>query len=82
MAKYNVLKVELNSKGVQELLHSVGKMTCMRLAEDAARRCGTGYVAESRTYSERSGAVIKTNSAEAVRDNAANNTILKSIGSG
>ena len=73
------ITVKLNSKGVQEMLHDAGRI-CYSLAQDAAKRCGNGYVAEKRTYPERTGAIVKTDSATAARDNMQHNTILKAVG--
>ena len=78
MAK-NEITIKLNSKGVQAVLHDAGRI-CLELAQSAAGRCGTGYVAETRTYPERTGAIVKTNTISAARDNLANNTILKAVG--
>lgn len=70
--------VKLNSQGVRELLHAAGE-PCLKLAKEAAEKCGEGYTAEKRTYPERTGAVVKAATYEAARDNLQNNTILKAV---
>lgn len=72
------VEIVLNRDGVRSLLHEAGAI-CMELAESAAARCGEGFIAEKRTYPERSGAIVKTNSAAAARENLNNNTILKAV---
>lgn len=73
------VEVKLNSAGVQDMLHDAGNKVCLELAQDAAKRCGAGYIAETRTYPERTTAVVTTSTAEAYFDNLANNTILKAV---
>lgn len=73
------VKIVLNSAGVQSLLKDVGSTTCVRLANEAATRCGPGYEAQTRNYPERTGAVVKAVTAEAMRDNMENDTILKAV---
>lgn len=70
--------VKLNSKGVVDLLHNAGDI-CLDMAKEAAGRCGEGYEAVKRVYPERTAAVVRTATYEAVRDNLENNTILKAV---
>ena len=76
------MKIELNSKGVQELLKEVGRTTCMKMATEAANRCGEGYAAEERSYPKRMAAIVKTDSYQAYQDNLENNTIVKAVWGG
>lgn len=76
------VKIELNSKGIQELLKEVGSTTCMEMANEAANRCGKGYIAEKRKYPERTAAIVKTDSHQGYRDNMKNNTIVKAVWGG
>ena len=73
------VEIKLNSAGVQAMLHDVGSKTCLELARNAAERCGDGYIAQARTYPERTAAVVTTATAKAYSDNLANNTILKAV---
>lgn len=73
------VKVVLNSAGVRTLLKEVGSTTCVRLASEAASRCGTGYEMQIRNYPERTGAVVKAVTEEAMKDNMENDTILKAV---
>lgn len=79
MAK-NKLKVVLVSDGVRALLKEVGANQCMKLASDALSGLGQGYEVEARTYPERNGAIIRTTTYQAKKDNYKNNTILKALG--
>lgn len=76
------VKITLNSKGVQELLKEVGSTMCMKMASDAATRCGEGYVAEERKYPTRTAAIVKADSYKAYQDNNENNTIIKAVWGG
>ena len=76
------VKIELNSKGVQELLKEVGNTTCMKIANSAAGKCGEGYIAEERRYPERTAAIIKPSTVAAYYENMENNTIIKAVWGG
>ena len=73
------VEIKLNDAGVQAMLHDVGKKACLELAQEAANRCGAGYIADTRTYPERTAAVVTTATRDAYSDNLANNTILKAV---
>lgn len=73
------IKIVLNGAGVRALLKEVGSTTCVRLANEAAARCGEGYEAQKRTYPTRTGAVVKAVTEAARSDNLENNTILKAV---
>lgn len=77
------VRIVLNGSGVKELLKSssVADM-CMEIASKAVNSCGEGYEAQSRNYPERTGAAVVAVTYQAKRDNAENNTILKSLGGG
>lgn len=75
------VEIKLNSAGIQELLKSSGiAATCEAQASAVASRAGEGYVVEQRNYPERTGYVVKADTAEAVNDNLKNNTLLKALG--
>lgn len=77
------VKFELNKAGVRELLKSAEmQQICMQHANatlQAALGSSDGYVAETRNYPERSGAAVRADTYEARKDNADNNTLLKSL---
>lgn len=75
------LKIKLNTSGVRELLKSSEiKSTVDECANNAVGKLGDGYEVQSRSYPERSGAVVKAVTHEAMKENAENNTILKAVG--
>ena len=51
-----------------------------RIADDIADRCGEGYVAVRGHGVRRDRAAVITTTGAAMRDNAENNTILRSLG--
>ena len=75
----NGVTVKLNSKGVQAMLHDAGNKTCLELARKAAEKCGDGYIADTRTYPERTAAIVLASTSKAISDNLENNTILKAV---
>ena len=77
---YKVLKVELNSEGVQELLKS-GEMkaVCQNLANGIAARAGDGYMVTTYTGKTRVNASVMAATNAAKRDNMKNNTLLKAV---
>lgn len=78
------LRVKLNSKGVRELLKSKEILgVCVELAQDAAKRAGTGYEADNGFVGKtRASARVKPATFAARQDNLRNNTLLKTFGSG
>jgi hypothetical protein len=76
-----MVRVELNSDGVQALLKS-GEMMgmCKSLAEGIASRAGgAGYQVTTHTGPTRVNASVMTATKEAARDNMKNNTLLKAV---
>lgn len=77
------VKIELNSEGVRQLLKSPEMMAiCQELADDVAVRCGDGYVTSAHTGVNRVNVSVYTESKDAMKDNAKNNTVLKALGGG
>ena len=76
------VRIELNSSGVQELLHEAGETVCAEIAQSIASACGAGY--ESDTYNAGSRTVASAYAAtdEAGKDNLENNTLLGALGNG
>lgn len=74
------VRIELNSAGVRELLRS-GEMggIVSGLAGAAAARCGVGYASDQKLMPTRVVASVYTETAEAMRDNLQNNTILRNL---
>lgn len=73
------VRIELNSAGVRAMLRSPEMQQLLKERADTVKgRCGDGYdayVAQTRAV-----AVVETASTEAIHDNSANNTLLKSLG--
>ena len=75
-----VVKVELNSEGVRELLKSPEmKAYCEQLARGIAGRAGDGYQVTTYTGRTRVNASVIAATSEAKRDNMKNNTLLKAV---
>ncbi len=75
-----MVRVELNSDGVQELLKSSAMMNiCKSHAQAIANRAGSGYIVTTHTGPTRVNASVFTATNEAARDNLKNNTLLKAV---
>ena len=76
------LKIELNSKGMQELFRSPSMRAACESAASAIKNSagGDGYNVSSYTGPNRAGAAVWINSREAMEDNYENNTLLKATG--
>ena len=76
------LKIELNRKGVRELLQSKEIMeACVSVAKNAASRAGAGYEADNGFVGKtRVSAIVYPSTQEARQDNYQNNTLLKVFG--
>ncbi len=80
MGKFKVLKVELNSEAVRELLQSSAmKNCCEQLARGIASRAGEGYQVSTYTGRTRVNASVHAETKAAKRDNLKNNTLLKAV---
>lgn len=76
----NKVRVELNRSGVRDLLRSEWAMSvCAAIAQSAAGRLGGGYEVSRFTGKNRVNASISAESADARRENASSNTILKAL---
>lgn len=74
------VKVTLNRSGVRALLKSEEmKAACAEKAQAVCARCGTGYSTDTYTGKNRVNAMVWADTAEARRDNAENNTLLKAL---
>lgn len=74
------VKVVLNRSGVRTLLKSEEmKAVCAKKAQEVCARCGTGYATDTYTGKTRVNAMVWADTAEARRDNAENNTLLKAL---
>ena len=73
-------RIEVNAKGIKELLKSEGAMNaCMNIADGIAQELGDGYGTNSRTGRKRAIAEIKAETAEAYYSNLKHNTLLKAV---
>lgn len=80
MTNGKLLKFELNSAGVQELLKSAGVQAAVNdAASRKAAQAGDGYSYESKVGSKRAYANIYPATKEAAHDNYVNNTLEKVI---
>ena len=74
------VKVVLNRSGVRALLKSEEmKTACAEKAQAIRARCGTGYATYTYNGKTRVNAMVWTDTAEAKRDNAENNTLMKAL---
>lgn len=74
------VRIELNSDGVRELLRSPEMAAiCREHAKAIAQRAGDGYAVTTYTGATRVNASVMTETAEAVRENLKNNTLLKAV---
>lgn len=74
------VKFELNTKGVGQLLKSDTMRAVLEDASsDIARRCGEGYLYDSKMMGTRVISSVYTDSFEAMKDNLDNNTILRNL---
>ena len=75
------VKVELNRKGVSELLKSQEAMNvCREYAEKIRDRAGAGYEISTYVGKTRVNAMVYADTYEARLDNYKNNTLLKARG--
>ena len=75
------LKIELNSAGIQALLKSQEIMETLQEQADSIRaQLGDQYQTSQHTGKTRANVSIYTEDPDALRDNAKNNTMLKSMG--
>lgn len=73
-------RVELNSDGVKALLKSSEMAAiCQGHAQSIAGRAGSGYEVSVYTGKTRVNASVSAVTAESIRDNLKNNTLLKAV---
>lgn len=74
------VKVELNHDGVKELLRSAEMLAiCEEYAQKAVQKLGEGYEVSTHTGAGRVNASVVATTREAIRENQANNTVLKAV---
>ena len=74
------VRVELNEKGVRELLQSSEMAAiCQEYAQAIANRAGQGYASDTYLTRTRVVASAYTATAEAYNDNKKHNTLLKAV---
>lgn len=74
------LKVVLNREGVRQLLRSADMMAaCEQKANEALAQLGAGYQVTTHTGRNRVNASIAAVTAEAIRENAETNSVLKAL---
>lgn len=80
MSKYNVLKVQLISSGVRQMLQSPEVEGYVQEACQAvAQRAGTGYSSNVQKGKKRAVGRVYAYTKEAIKDNSKNNTLLKAL---
>lgn len=78
-----VVKFELNSKGVVELMKSSAMQSVLKKYGDAtASAAGKGYSTEIVMSGDRAKVFVEAKTFEARQDNMKNNTLLKALGGG
>ncbi len=78
-----VVKFELNSKGVVELMKSPAMQNVLKqYGEATASAAGKGYSTDIVMSGDRAKAFVEASTLEAKRDNKKNNTLLKALGGG
>lgn len=74
------VRIELNSAGVRELLKSAEMAAGLRsIVSGIAAGCGDGYSYDTKAMGTRVVASAFTESAEAMKDNSDNNSILRNL---
>lgn len=74
------VKIELNSAGIKQFLHSREVAECVKsYADKAADRLGEGYKSDHKHMPTRVIASVYTATDEAKRENMENNSILKAV---
>lgn len=77
------VKFEMNRKGIGQLLKSKEMTNVLQgVAYQVQGRAGDGYAVETYVGFDRAHAIIYTDTPEAKKDNAENNTLLKALGGG
>ena len=77
------VKIELNRKGMRELLRSKEMVEAVRTeAEKVAERAGAGYEADAQAGPNRAVARVTAVTAAAYYGNLKHNTLLKALGGG
>lgn len=75
------VQIELNEKGIQELLKSAEMVDILdTYGAQKATQAGNGYAYETHTFSKRAVCNVYPDDREAAFDNYENNTLLKVIG--
>ena len=73
------VEIELNREGVRQLMRSPEMQAILKAQAEAIKdKCGEGY--ETYTAPTRAVAIVGTATADAIRDNSDNNTILNAVG--
>lgn len=74
------VRVELNSKGIQEMLKGEDMQALLKeKATEIADRAGNGYEVNVFVGKTRANASVSTKTKKAMRDNLQNNTLLKAV---
>lgn len=77
----SLVKFELNSSGVRQLLQSAEvRAVCEGAAGQALRTLGPGYTTDTRTGRNRIRVEVRPETPEAHRENRKNNSVLKAVG--
>ncbi len=75
------VKVKLSYSGIGSILRSQEMGACVKAEADRiAASCGEGYATDAKGMPTRQIASVYTATADARKDNHANNTLLKAVG--
>lgn len=81
--KFNIKRVKLHNKGFDELRKDSNLVADINArAQRIANAAGAGYEVSPRTGKKRHRASVITESYEAAKDNAENNTLLRALDAG
>ncbi|MBF6428703.1 hypothetical protein IU440_28935 [Nocardia cyriacigeorgica] len=76
-------RIEWNRQAFEQIRREpVVSTELLKEAEKIAQRAGDGYVAVRGRGRTRNRAAVVTSNAEAIRDNAENNTLIRALGGG
>ena len=74
------VKVELNDRGIQDLLKSSGIQSVLKeYGDQKATQAGEGYSSDVHVFKKRAVAHVFAETPEAIHDNYENNTLLKVV---
>jgi len=78
--KHSKIQIELNYKGVGQLLKGKDMQDALgTITQAAAQAAGSGYASDVKVMGTRAISSVYTDTTRAARDNLKNNTLLKAV---